>query len=72
MTIDSPFEVLTAMDLFERLTDQEQYIVGWRTGIHGPIKTSNALAKELNVTLETVNESYTRSINFIKKNLLDE
>ena len=70
--IDSPFEVLSAMDLFERLTEQEQYIVGWKTGIHGPVKTSKSLAKELGVEVNYIDDSYSKSINFIKKHLLDE
>ena len=72
MNIDSPFAELTAMDLFEELEDQAQYIVGWKTGMHGPIKTSKSLAKELNIPEADVDAKYNKSINYIKKKLLDE
>ena len=70
--MDSPFEVFTVLDLFERLAEEDQYVVGWKTGMYGPVKTSKALAKELGVTIDSINDQYERSINFIKKNLLDE
>lgn len=68
----NPFEELTVMDLFEKLTEEEQFIVGWKTGMHGPIKTSKSLAKELDLTVEYIDTTYTRSLEFIKKHLIDE
>jgi len=68
MILDTP----SVMDLFEQLTERQQYIVGWKTGMHGPIKTSKLLAKELAVDISEIDECYINSINFIKKNLLDE
>jgi len=72
MSLDSPFVEPTAMDLFEELNDQAQYIVGWKTGMHGPVKTSKSLAKELSILETDVDMTYNKSINYIKRKLLDE
>lgn len=71
MNIDSPFEVLTVMDYFEKLSENAQYIVGWKSGMHGPAKTSKALSKELNLSVEQIDDIYLKSINYIKTNLLE-
>lgn len=68
MILDTP----SVMDLFEELTERQQYIVGWKTGMYGPVKTSKLLAKELSIDVSEIDESYINSINFLKKNLLDE
>lgn len=69
--IDSPFEVLTVMDYFERLTEKEQYVVGWRTGMYGPPKTNKALAKELSLSVDEIDSLYTKSITYLKTNLIE-
>lgn len=66
---DSPFEEITAMDLYDQLSDIERNIVGWKIGMFGLVKTNKTLAKEFNLSVEQVDTIYNKAINFIKHNL---
>lgn len=66
---DSPFEEITAMDLYDQLSEIERNIVGWKTGMFGLVKTNKALAKEFDLSIEQVDVIYNKAINFIKHNL---
>lgn len=69
-TMELPFYEPTIMDLFEELTESEQYIVGWRSGMYGPIKSPKTLALELKTTTEDIEKCYSRCLAQIKEKYL--
>lgn len=68
--MDYSFNEPSLMDCFEQLSEKEQHIVGWITGMHGTSRSAKSLAVELKLSVEEVNQIYEKSLEKIKNNYL--
>lgn len=66
------FEPVDLMVEFEKLPENIQSILAWKSGMYGMVKTNKTLAKELRLTETEIESLYKKHINELKNKILSD